>query len=425
MLRRAALVAGFERRAPRPHGADRSRPRCGRPRGRCYRPARLRPVDSSRPCGHRHRDRAVAALRCPDGLRWSPCRIHRDQASPRQSSTRPPRRRQHRYCRQACAAARAPDTRTAHPPREGDLEHLHRPGAPRQHGRLLRCLAWSQGFAADRRARTPADIHRGVRSARSGHRGHQQLLVRHRSLRRALGRSRDRSGESLRDRTAQSRRSHDRLHVRRDIDGGNPHPRVEGDGLRRAGRRPRVGRRGDLPNGAADRRDPEPFGVQPVSQRTRDAALPAPSRRQGSRPGPNDDPTRFVHDEAQRNGRDDADHVARVRQHSPLRRPLRYRGLPRDDRPAGADARCDHGLRRRQPAAQCRQPGRVRRPARNPQLSRQPRRSAAHDLSHPVERPWHECGERRHGRNERRRRCLRRTRQHRPPRSAHEGRPIR
>ena len=64
----------------------------------------------------------------------------------------PPRRRQHRHRRPAGAAPRAADPRAAHPPGEGDVEHLHGPGAAGQHRRLLRRLARPGRAAAHRRA---------------------------------------------------------------------------------------------------------------------------------------------------------------------------------------------------------------------------------------------------------------------------------
>ena len=61
------------------------------------------------------------------------------------------------------------------------------------------------------------------------------------------------------------------------------------------------------------RRVPHPVGVQPLSHRARDAALPAPPRRRRPRARSHDDPARLVHDEAQRDHRDGVDDVARVR----------------------------------------------------------------------------------------------------------------
>src|SRR5258705_9760887 len=49
-------------------------------------------------------------------------------------------------------------------------------------------------------------------------------------------------------------------------------------------------------------------------------------------------------------------------------------------RRTGGMAVGDHRLRRRQPAAQCRQPGRICRPARHPRLSPRARRRSSHHL---------------------------------------------
>ena len=54
-------------------------------------------------------------------------------------------------------------------------------------------------------------------------------------------------------------------------------------------------------------------------QRDRDAALPAGPRRPRPRARPRDDPARLVHDEAQRDRRDDPGHAAGVRAHAPVR----------------------------------------------------------------------------------------------------------
>ena len=90
---------------------------------------------------------------------------------------------------------------------------------------------------------------------------------------------------------------------------------------------------------AAHRRLPHPVGVRALSQRARDAALPAPPQR--PRPGarPHDDPARVVHDEAQRHLGDGADHLAGVRRHPPVRPRRPGRRLPRADRRPRSTAR--------------------------------------------------------------------------------------
>ena len=111
-----------------------------------------------------------------------------------------------------------------------------------------------------------------------------------------------------------------------------------------------------------------------------------------------DDPARLVHDEAQRDHRDDADHLAGVRRPPSVRPGRRVRRAAGADRRARRLAGRDHRLRRRQRAAQRRQPGRVRRAAGDPRLPPLPRRRAAHGLPDPVQRPRHERRQRGDGR---------------------------
>ena len=63
---------------------------------------------------------------------------------------------------------------------------------------------------------------------------------------------------------------------------------------------------------APDQRLPDPSDLPHEPRRERDDALHAPARR--PRPGarPRDDPARLLHDEAQRHGRDAADHLAGI-----------------------------------------------------------------------------------------------------------------
>ena len=120
--------------------------------------------------------------------------------------------------------------------------------------------------------------------------------------------------------------------------------------------------------------------------------------RQGPGAGPQHDPAGQLHDEAQRHGRDDPDHLARVRERAPLCAGRAAGRLPGAERPAVRLAQPGHRLCRREPAAQCRQPGRIRRAAGHPRLARQPRRSAARHLPDPRIGARHQPGQRRHGR---------------------------
>jgi hypothetical protein len=79
-------------------------------------------------------------------------------------------------------------------------------------------------------------------------------------------------------------------------------------------------------------------------RRKRDDALHAAAVGPGPGARPGDDPAGVLHDEAERLGRDDADHLARVQFDPPLRARRPGRGLCRDDRgPDGAALR-DHRL---------------------------------------------------------------------------------
>ncbi len=93
---------------------------------------------------------------------------------------RPHHRRQPGRARQAGAAHGAADPRAAHPPREGDEQHLHGPGPARGHGRHVRGLARPPRPGRRSRRRVhglTADL--AGRARRRGHRPGQQLLLRH------------------------------------------------------------------------------------------------------------------------------------------------------------------------------------------------------------------------------------------------------
>ena len=99
------------------------------------------------------------------------------------------------------------------------------------------------------------------------------------------------------------------------------------------------------------------FLTHPVFNRhhseTEHAALPAQPGRQGPRARPHDDPARLVHDEAERDQRDDPDHLAGVRRRASVRA-ARPAGRLRCCASSSSLACAGHRLRRRQPAAQCR-----------------------------------------------------------------------
>ncbi len=164
----------------------------------------------------RRRRRHLAALRRAAGLRRAARRLHVRARRARAADPGPPRRRLGRRGRRARAAARAADARAAHPPREGDLEHLHRPGAARRDGLDVRRLPRPRGARGDRAARAPArrDPRRGPAPRRR--RGRARRLLRHRAgARPPPRRRRDRGRASERHQPAPRRRGHRRHRLRR------------------------------------------------------------------------------------------------------------------------------------------------------------------------------------------------------------------
>ena len=195
------------------------------------------------------------------------------------------------------------------------------------------------------RVRTSPEKGAGDRGAGPGE-GDQPPLVR-----RRLGRGRPRRDHPARGAPRPARgfrgragRLHARAAGRRGRGGGPRPPRAEGP-------------------------VPAPPGLQPVPRRARDAALPEPAA--GARPLARalDDPARLLHDEAQRDLRDDPGDLARARQAPPVRAGRPGPRLPRDVRRPRAVAGRDHRVRRGVAPAQLRRAGRVRGAAHDPRVS--------------------------------------------------------
>ncbi len=243
-------------------------------------------------------------------------------------------------------------------------------------------------------------------------------------------RARDRARAVARLSAVLGERCHGRRLGRRDHDRRRPR-------RGRVGVRPPVGGRARRPRGAvrgcrtpgrrrglasARRRVPHASRLQHASQRDGDDALPQAARRPRLRAGSRHDPARLVHDEAQRRDRDGRGLVARVLARAPVRPRGGRARIPRDDRAARDVAGRGHRLRRGLAPAERRFAGRAGRAPRDPRLASRERRSGPHGLSHPVVRARHECGIRCPGRNEGRRRRVRRGRQRRPRRPARQDR---
>ena len=112
------------------------------------RPAGADAADAARRNGRGRRGRQLAALRRAARLRRSARRVLRDARVVRPPGARPDHRRVGRRARASRLPHGAADARAAHPPREGDVEHLHRAGAARQHGRDVRGVSRARGAEA-------------------------------------------------------------------------------------------------------------------------------------------------------------------------------------------------------------------------------------------------------------------------------------
>ena len=119
------------------------------------RPARPHAARGAGGVGRRRRLRHHPALRRPHGLRRAARRLPLGPRGPGPPAARPAGRRLGGRRRRRRLPARPADPRAAHPPREGDQQHLHRPGAARRHGRRVRGLPRPRGPGRDRRPRAP------------------------------------------------------------------------------------------------------------------------------------------------------------------------------------------------------------------------------------------------------------------------------
>jgi hypothetical protein len=110
------------------------------------------PCSPRRRAGRRRRRRQQPALRRPARVRRPARRLHGRPQGARADDARPAGRRERRRRRRARLPAGPADPRAAHPPREGDEQHLHRAGAARRHGRHVRRLPRRRGACATSRA---------------------------------------------------------------------------------------------------------------------------------------------------------------------------------------------------------------------------------------------------------------------------------
>ena len=154
-----------------PRAGHRGGPRARRPRRGGRRPARADPARGPGRARRRRRRRLVAAVRRPAVLRRPARRLHVGRGRARAAPARPPGRRLGRRGGPPGVPAGPADPRAAHPPRQGDLQHLHRAGAAGR-GRVdVRRLPRPRRAARDRPARRTATPPARRRAARRRLRG--------------------------------------------------------------------------------------------------------------------------------------------------------------------------------------------------------------------------------------------------------------
>ena len=310
--------AGCGTRPPcSPQAKERGRRRRGR-----RRPARPLPAPLPRRARRRRRLRhAPSASACrsasaaPTPATW-PCGPASSARCPAASSA----------CRSTPTAPRRPprpaDPRAAHPPGEGDVEHLHRPGAAGRHGRPLRPVPRPRRARPHRRAHPPARRRCWPTGLRRGRRrGRPRRLLRHRAGPGArAGPARWSPPPSTPASTsAWSTPTTSASPATRPPPTPTSPPCWTPSASRRPAPPTPTPRRRARRAASAPRRSSTHPAFSPVPQRDGDAALPAAPGRPRPRPRPHDDPARLVHHEAQRHHRDGADHLAGVRRHPPLR----------------------------------------------------------------------------------------------------------
>ena len=155
LLRPGAAVSRVLGRHPGLRGADRRRPRQGRAGDRGHGPAGADAAEATGGVGRRRRRRLLPAIRRAALVRRAACGIHGGQGRTGAGPARTPRRALHRRRGPARLPAGPADPRTAHPPGEGDLEHLHRPGPAGRGGLHVRRVPRRRGAARHCPPRAP------------------------------------------------------------------------------------------------------------------------------------------------------------------------------------------------------------------------------------------------------------------------------
>ena len=178
-VRRARAVPRRLRPHPRPAADHRGGARARRARRGRRRPARADPARVARPARRRCRRGVVTAVRRPDVLRRPARRLHVRRRRPGAAPARTTRRRLGRRRGPPGVPPRAADTRAAHPTRQGDVQHLHRPGPPGGGGVDVRRVPRARGSPRDRDPDPPARPSSGRDAAIRRGRGRARRVLRH------------------------------------------------------------------------------------------------------------------------------------------------------------------------------------------------------------------------------------------------------
>ena len=178
-LRGARAVPGHGRCRPRLRRPRRASPCRRRPPGDGERPPRPDPPSLAGGARRRRGARVRPALRRADGLRRTARRLLRDEGGAQAAPAGADRGRVEGRRGPARLPAVAPDPRAAHPPRQGDEQHLHGAGAAGHHGRDVRGVPRPGGPAKDREARPRARPRAPAGPAEAGLRRGQRALLRH------------------------------------------------------------------------------------------------------------------------------------------------------------------------------------------------------------------------------------------------------
>ena len=173
---------GRHRRAPR----GRRRGSCqGRRGDRGLRPAGAHRGDAAGGVGGRHRGRVQPALRGAAVLRRPARRVHLRPGEAGALAARAAGRCLPGRARHAGVPARAADPGTAHPAGEGDLQHLHRPGAAGGHREHVRGVPRPARTGRHRRRGARRSVGAGRRPDGRWRRGGARRVLRHRAGPRA------------------------------------------------------------------------------------------------------------------------------------------------------------------------------------------------------------------------------------------------